>query len=359
MRPEAGASSMAMGVRSPIDMASPREAFVIRQRHGAIRHRQLPGADHLVAAGQAANGAVADGDQEGLVGHRGVAQHAVGGFSQVDAGQVQRRGHAGQTAHVARHARRLARDHVDRHVPRGALRRRLAGGWCPRPGRPSPSTTRSWRSSVATPTTAYGQRSRRRDGVKAFQVLRQDRQDIAFLRFIAPDFGGRQARLFQRHALQVEDGATAGVVDQFREGVGQTARANVVDGDDGVVHGLLPAAVDDFLRTALDFRVAALDGIEVQLGRVATHADTGGGAAAHADTEARAAQLDQQRAGGNHVLVGQGRVDAAQATRDHDGLVVAPARAAGGLLERAEVAQQVGPTEFVVERRAADGARRS
>ncbi|CFT94980.1 Uncharacterised protein [Bordetella pertussis] len=29
------------------------------------------------------------------------------------------------------------------------------------PGRPSPSTTRSWRSSVATPTTAYGQRSRR------------------------------------------------------------------------------------------------------------------------------------------------------------------------------------------------------
>jgi hypothetical protein len=35
-----------------------------------VRHRHLPGADELVACGEAANGAVADGDQETLVGHR-------------------------------------------------------------------------------------------------------------------------------------------------------------------------------------------------------------------------------------------------------------------------------------------------
>ena len=56
------------------------EAFVVGQRHGAVGHRHLPRTDHLVAAGQPAHGAVADGDEEGLVGHGGVAQHAVGGF---------------------------------------------------------------------------------------------------------------------------------------------------------------------------------------------------------------------------------------------------------------------------------------
>ena len=52
----------------------------------------------------------------------------------------------------------------------------------------------------------------------------------------------------------------------------------------------------------------------------------------------------------------QAGVDAAQAARDHDGLVIAPARVAGGLLEAAEIAQQVGTAEFVVEGGAADGA---
>jgi hypothetical protein len=43
-------------------------------------HGYLPGADHLVARGQAADAAIADGDQEGLVGHRRQTQHAIGGF---------------------------------------------------------------------------------------------------------------------------------------------------------------------------------------------------------------------------------------------------------------------------------------
>jgi hypothetical protein len=55
-------------------MASP-EALEVGQRDGAVGHRHLPGADHLVAMVQAAHGAVADGDQEALAGHRRVAQH--------------------------------------------------------------------------------------------------------------------------------------------------------------------------------------------------------------------------------------------------------------------------------------------
>ena len=52
--------------------------------------------------------------------------------------------------------------------------------------------------------------------------------------------------------------------------------------------------------------------------------------------------------------------DVAEAARDHDRLVIAAQRRAAGrldpLLERAEVAADVGPAEFVVERRRADRA---
>jgi hypothetical protein len=60
---------------------------------------------------------------------------------------------------------------------------------------------------------------------------------------------------------------------------------------------------------------------------------------------------------GNSIFLRLPRVDAAQAAGDHDGLVVAARTHAGhGLLVLAEVAQQVGPAEFVVERRAAQRA---
>ena len=65
----------------------------------------------------------------------------------------------------------------------------------------------------------------------------------------------------------------------------------------GFAVALLPAVVDDFLRAPLDLGVAALHRIEVQFGRVGAGRHRAGGAAAHADAHARAAQLDQQRAG--------------------------------------------------------------
>ena len=43
MRPEAGASSSASGVRSPMAMASPGRSLIAHQRDRHIRHRHLPG----------------------------------------------------------------------------------------------------------------------------------------------------------------------------------------------------------------------------------------------------------------------------------------------------------------------------
>ncbi len=58
----------------------------VHQRDGDVRHRNLPGADHLIARAQAADGAIADGDEERLVGDGRKLQHAIRGVVHRDAG---------------------------------------------------------------------------------------------------------------------------------------------------------------------------------------------------------------------------------------------------------------------------------
>ena len=65
----------------------------------------------------------------------------------------------------------------------------------------------------------------------------------------------------------------------------------------GLLLAQRPAVVDDLLRAALDLGVAALHRVEVERGGVAAGGHRARGAAAHADAHARAAELDQQRAG--------------------------------------------------------------
>jgi hypothetical protein len=65
-------------------------------------------------------------------------------------------------------------------------------------------------------------------------------------------------------------------------------------GDVAVAH--LPAAVDDFLRAALDFRVAALHRGEIEVFGIGAGGHRLARAAAQADQHAGAAELDQQRA---------------------------------------------------------------
>ena len=107
-------------------------------------------------------------------------------------------------------------------------------------------------------------------------------------------------------------------------------------------------------------RSIALHRVEIELGRVGAGGHRAGGAAAHADAHAGAAELDQQRTGRKLDFLGLCGIDAAEAARDHDGLVVAALDgvevARHGLLIFAEVAQQVGTAEFVVERGTAQRA---
>ncbi len=76
-RAEAAASSSATGVRSPMAMASPVVDVEAGGGDGRVGHRHLPRARPSGRAQiRPVDGAVADGDEEGLVGHRRQAQHA-------------------------------------------------------------------------------------------------------------------------------------------------------------------------------------------------------------------------------------------------------------------------------------------
>ena len=64
-----------------------------------------------------------------------------------------------------------------------------------------------------------------------------------------------------------------------------------------------PAAIDDFLRAALDFRIATLHGGEVEIGRGLAAAHRRSRAAAQADEHGRPAQHHQMRTHGHIALL--------------------------------------------------------
>ena len=161
MRPDAGASISASGVRSPIAIASPAMPGEIHERHGDVGDRHLPRPDHRIARAQAADRAVADGDEERLVGHRGQLQHAIDRVvSARHADEVERPAATRcRCAHVARHLRRLAEDHVERHVDRPVAEVRVARRRAGRPRSPCrPRRTGSARArrSPRTPASDDG-----------------------------------------------------------------------------------------------------------------------------------------------------------------------------------------------------------
>ena len=197
-----------------------------------------------------------------------------------------------------------------------------------------------------------------------FKRLGRDGQHITLLALVAPDLFGREARLFQRHGAQVKLRAPARVIGEFRKSVAQAASPHVMNGEDRVVGLQCPAMVDDLLRAPLDLWVAALNRIKIKLRRIGPRGHGAGRAAAHANAHAGAAELDQQTARGKDDFLGGTGVNHAQAAGDHDGLVVT---ALFGdftrcgcvryrLLVFAEVPQQIGPTEFIVEGSAAQRA---
>src|SRR5690606_15467305 len=156
-----------------------------------------------------------------------------------------------------------------------------------------------------------------------------------------PDFQRAHARLVVGHVAQLEAAAAPGVVDQFREGVGQAAGTHVVDELDRVALAQLPAAVDDLLAATFHLRVFALHRGEVQVRGAGAGGHGGGRAAAQADEHGRTAEDDQLAADRDVLLLDMLFTDVAHAAGQHDRLVVAAHFLAAGavhrLLEGAEV----------------------
>ena len=194
------------------------------------------------------------------------------------------------------------------------------------------------------------------DALEQVKAGRCDREHIALLRLVAPDLARTHAGFFDVDLAQFEARAEAGRIGQFRHCVRQTAGTDVVNRQDRVVLAPLPAGIDHLLAAALDLRVAALHRGKVEIGRVGAGRHRRGRTPSEADQHARTSELDQQGARRERLLQALIRPNVADATGDHDGLVVTAHLTHHRLFEAAEVAGQIRPPEFVVERGRSDRA---
>ena len=306
---------------------------------GAVGHRHLPGADHLVTHRQAAHRAVTDGDEKFLGRHGRQPQHPGDGFIQHHLGQLagHRSGAAGRTTH----ARRLAQQHLHGQVHRV---------WR-RPGVVNDELRRGGGGA----DHGHGAALARAGCFDHRQPLGPDGQHIALLAFVAPDFHRRQRWVGRLDVAQLEMPAATIGVHQFREGVGHPTRADIVNRQNRVGVAELPAGIDNLLTAALQLGVGALHAGKVQrLGGAAGGHGTGR-AAAQTDQHRRAAEHQQQRAFDHRQLVHMAVAHAAVAARDHDGLVITAIAAIGHhLFQRPEIAVEARPAEFVVVGRRPD-----
>ena len=113
--------------------------------------------------------------------------------------------------------------------------------------------------------------------------------------------------------------------------------------------------VDDLLGPSLDLGVTPLHRVKVQRSRIGATGHGAGSTSAHADAHPGATQLNQQSARRKLDLFCLPGIDRTQTSRNHDGFVVPPLDPRHRLLILAKVPQQIGATEFVVERRPAQG----
>ncbi len=246
------------------------------------------------------------------------------------------------------HLRRLAEQHVhrqvDRRIGRGVARHGAVGhdqvffGGGHADGSERATLTRAQRGELG-------------------QAFLGHAQHVAFLRFVAPQLHRRQRRIVGGHLAQIDDAADIRVVQQFGDGIGQATGTDVVEELDRVVGAHRHAAVDDLLAAAFHFRVVALHAGEVQVLGAFAGGHRTGGTATEADQHRRATEHDDRITGLQLDLVDLDAVDRAQATGQHDRLVVgADQIGAFRQLEAAEVAEQVRAAELVVERGAAERA---
>ena len=232
---------------------------IVGRGHAAVRHRHLPRAHHLVAGDHAADRAVADGDEEGLVGDCRETQHAPQRLARIETRRVEGLGRRCETLHITGHARRLAEQHLDGHVDRRVAELRIAH---------QQATVVRERADDGERTALAGA-----EGREAIDGRRRHHEHIALLRLVAPELHRRHAGLVVEDGPQIDDGPATAVCDRLRHGVREPARADIVDEEDRVGLALLPAAVDDLLCATLHLGVAALHGREIEIGGRGARAD--------------------------------------------------------------------------------------
>ena len=172
---------------------------------GGVGHRNLPRAHHLVPSDQSRHGAIADGDEEGLVSHRGELQHASGGLDGVDSAGLERPplgrevvGAAGHPGWLAQNQRQRYVDGTVSEVGVGEHQAVVVAGMShDRVGAALPA---------AEPFEHRGLR-----GI--------DGQHVALLRLVAPQLERRHAGLVVGNRAQLEVTAATAVVDQLGQGV--------------------------------------------------------------------------------------------------------------------------------------------
>ncbi len=234
-------------------------AVVAIQGHGDVGDGHLPGSHHLVAADHSADAAIADGDQERLIGNRRQTEQTIQRLADGRSGSRESRCGFVPGSHIAGHARRFAQQYLDRHIDRRGGRQWIGdeqaafagdlahhGVWAP---------------------LAFAQSREQR------HASRNQGHYIALLGFVAPDLHRRQFGLGTRDLAQVDAPAAPTVRNRLGQRVRQPACADVMNQQNRIriPHG--PAAVDDFLCAALHFGVAALHRGEIQIGRALPAAD--------------------------------------------------------------------------------------
>ena len=190
------------------------------------------------------------------------------------------------------------------------------------------------------------------EGLEGVDAVGHDAHDVALLGFVAPDLHGGHGGVFVVDVAQVE--ASAGGFDELGQAVGETAGADVVDGEHGVVPAEGDAAVDDLLAAAFHLGVAALDGVKVEGFGLGAGTDGGGCAAAETDLHGGSAELDDEGCGRDVLLGDVFALEVAHAAGGHDGLVVAAVLAVVLELEGAEHAAELWAAEFIAKGGAAD-----
>jgi hypothetical protein len=151
-RAAAAASRSAAGAALPHGHCLTLPGGMTAQRHRTVRHRHLPGSDHLIPGHQAGHAAIADGDKKALAAYAGKLQHALQRRGRV-IDLRERLGRRRSSCVAALHARWLAEQKCHGHVHGRCVRQRVVHaqvqrlGWPPRPPPPDSAPGHRWQES--------------------------------------------------------------------------------------------------------------------------------------------------------------------------------------------------------------------